>query len=262
MEKNRIITAQRYLDIEPVQCGMDNCAPSHSFGPATRTYYLLHFVVSGKGTFTTSRGSFSLGKSDMFIIRPYEITYYEADKNEPWSYIWIAFNASIKLPTVISTADTIYAPFLEKIFLDAVNTEAFDNGKHGYEAFLCGKIFELCSYLYSSEREETEISERYVKPAVSIMEAEYASGITVGKIADRLHLNRSYFTVIFKEIMKKSPGEYLSELRMKEAAKLLSVYKCSVTVTAGSVGYPDVFVFSRAFKRYYGCSPTKYTSLG
>lgn len=262
MEKNRIITAQKYLDIEPVQCGMDSCVPSHSFGPATRTYYLLHFVVSGKGTFTTSRGSFSLGKSDMFIIRPYEITYYEADKEEPWTYIWIAFNTGIRLPTVIAAADTVYAPFLEKVFLEAVNTDVFENGRYGYEAFLCGKIFELFAYLYSRENVSTEISERYVKPAVSIMESEFASGITVGKIADRLHLNRSYFTVIFKETMKKSPGEYLTELRMKEAAKLLSVYKCSVTVTAGSVGYPDVFVFSRAFKKYYGYSPTKYSTLG
>ena len=177
MQKTRLLIQKDYFDIIPVQCGMQNCEPSHSYGPAIRSYYLLHFVVSGKGSFTTSRGTFSLGKSDMFIIRPHEITYYEADANDPWTYIWIGFTANIKLPTVLSTADFIYAPYLEKIFLDAVNTESFEDGRLGYEAFLCGKIFELSAYLYSADKISSEISERYVKPAISIMESEYAKRI-------------------------------------------------------------------------------------
>ena len=261
MEINRIITPQRYKDINPVQCGMDNCPPSHSYGPAIRTHHLLHFVISGKGTFTTSRGTFSLGKNDMFIIRPYEITYYEADRDDPWTYIWIGFTSEIKLPTVLEAADTVYAPYLENLFLDAVHADFFDNGRLGYESYLCGKIFELCARLYSTETVSSEVSERYVKPAVAIMEAEYGNGITVESVAERLHINRSYLSVIFREITKKTPGEYLSELRMNEAAKLLREYKCSVTVTAGSVGYSDVFVFSRAFKKHFGCSPTKYVKI-
>lgn len=260
MIKNRIILSKPYKDVCPVQCGTENCSPSHKYGPAIRTHYLLHFVVSGKGSFSTQRGTFKLGKNEMFIIRPYEITYYEADGEDPWTYIWIGFTCNTEMPTALTSSDTLYAPFLEKIFSDAVNTEAFRNGHSGYEAFLCGKIFEIFSLLYLGDTVSSEASERYVKPAVSIMEAEFGTGIRVSDVADRLHVNRSYFSVLFKEIMKKAPGEYLSELRMREAARLLRVYKCSVTVTAESVGYPDVFVFSRAFKHYYGCSPTEYAS--
>jgi AraC-like DNA-binding protein len=57
--------------------------------------------------------------------------------------------------------------------------------------------------------------------------------------------------------MRTSPREYLTSLRMNKAAELL----CDgfgVTVTAASVGYPDVFSFSRAFKNYYGLPPTEY----
>ncbi len=260
MIKNRIILSKSYKDLCPVQCGTENCSPSHKYGPAIRTHYLLHFVVSGKGVFTTSRGTFTLGKNEMFIIRPYEITCYEADSEDPWTYIWIGFTCNTETPTALTSSDTLYAPFLEKIFSDAVNTALFENGRPGYETFLCGKIFEIFAHLYLSDGISSEISERYVKPSVSIMESEYGNGITVADIAERLHLNRSYFSVIFKKVMKKSPGEYLSELRMREAARLLRAYKCSVTVTAESIGYPDVFVFSRAFKHYYGCSPTEYAS--
>lgn len=260
MIKNRIILSKAYKDICPVQCGMENCSPSHKYGPAIRTYYLLHFVVSGKGIFTTSRDTFTLVKNEIFIIKPYEITYYEADSEDPWTYIWIGFTCNTEIPTVLTSADTLYAPFLEKIFSDAVNTNLFENGRQGYEAFLCGKIFEIFSLLHLGDTVSSEASEIYIKPAVSIMEAEFGSGIRVSDIADRLHVNRSYLSVLFKNVMKKAPGEYLFGLRMNEAARLLRVYKCSVTVTAESVGYPDVFVFSRAFKHYYGCSPTEYAS--
>jgi len=57
--------------------------------------------------------------------------------------------------------------------------------------------------------------------------------------------------------MRTSPREYLATLRMNKAAELL----CGgfgVTVVAASVGYPDVFSFSRAFKNYYGLPPTEY----
>jgi AraC-like DNA-binding protein len=92
-----------------------------------------------------------------------------------------------------------------------------------------------------------------------MMENEFHSGISVEEIADRLHLNRSHFSVTFKRGTGRSPREYLISLRMKKAAEWLCEGGLSVSVTAASVGYPDVFAFSRAFKNYYGVSPTEYT---
>ena len=103
-------------DLNPIIAGNERCLPSHQFGPAVRSYWLLHFVVSGKGVFRTSRGEYSLGKNDIFVIRPYEITYYEADKSEPWEYMWIGFSSSIPLPMKLLENDTFYAPFLYDIF--------------------------------------------------------------------------------------------------------------------------------------------------
>ena len=46
---------------------------------------------------------------------------------------------------------------------------------------------------------------------------------------------------------------------MERAAMLLARYGYNVTVTAASVGYPDLFAFSRAFRRYFGISPSEYS---
>ena len=36
-------------DIYPLFVGYEKCEPSHSFGPYTRDYYIIHFCISGKG---------------------------------------------------------------------------------------------------------------------------------------------------------------------------------------------------------------------
>ena len=50
--------------------------------------------------------------------------------------------------------------------------------------------------------------------------------------------------------------DYLTKKRMKEAKKLLHA-GFNVSQTAFSVGYRDQFVFSKAFKKYYGISPSQ-----
>lgn len=257
----KVVSNLGLSDINPLICGKEECESAHSYGPATRGYWLLHFVVSGKGRFECPRGAYELGKNEIFIIRPYEITYYKADEKDPWCYIWIGFTADTLLPPALTARDTLYAPFLSEIFINCVSMPDLSGGGKGYEAMLCAKIWEIIALLSEQESPAGVSAERYVRSAVTLMEAEFCNGITVSDVAKRLHLNRSYFSVIFRETVKKSPGRYLAELRMEKAANLLTEHSCSVTVTALSVGFQDVFTFSRTFKKYFGVSPTAYAAL-
>lgn len=82
--------------------------------------------------------------------------------------------------------------------------------------------------------------------------------LNVQQLSKRVCLDRSYFSSLFKNKVGVSPGKYLLTYRMKRAADLLKNHGCSVTVTANSVGYCDVFTFSKMFKRVYGCAPHIY----
>lgn len=257
---SKTLLNQSVKPVTPVECGYEMCKPLHSYGPAIRSFYLLHFVVSGKGVFKTEGSYKHLSENDIFIIRPYEVTYYEADENEPWTYIWIGFESEYPLPSTITERDVISAPFLRSIFESMIGEEYFstENVDIACETYLSGLIMQLFGLMLRNEVSSEGSNDNYINRAISMIENNYCNDITVTEIAKALHLNRSYFTEMFKSKVGRSPHSYLTEYRMKKAVNFLAEKGLAVSVTARSVGYPDVFAFSRAFKNYYGITPTEY----
>lgn len=81
--------------------------------------------------------------------------------------------------------------------------------------------------------------------------------IDMSTITDKLHMNYAYFSRRFKEATGKTFSDFLTDMRMKEAQRLLSSGK-NVSETAERVGYNNIFAFTRAFKRRYGQPPTHW----
>lgn len=245
---------QHWRELNPTQCGREQCAPSHHYGPAVRDCYLLHYVVSGKGSFSANGSTYALRAGDTFVIRPYELTFYEADKAQPWEYIWIGFEANVSLPKALEK-DVFRLPHAHSLFEAMIETSRMPSGR---EAALCGFIWQLLARLYEQEGTPKADSARAVEIAVSCLKAEYAQGISVTQLAQRLHLDRSYFSTMFRKKNGLSPQQYLTRVRLEKAAELMVQHGYAPGEAAASVGYPDIFSFSKMFKRHYGCAPSAY----
>lgn len=250
MKKAPIVIDYKYEGFNPIQFGSETCEPGHSFGPCVRTYWLLHYVVYGFGKFERDGVKWSVNPGDIFVIPPYEETYYEADRQKPWRYIWIGFHAKESLTSVFDQP-VIRCHGVGNIFEDMLRCHKMENGR---SAFLSSKMWEL----YAMLLEQGELSNDYIKKALNCMNSEYVNGITVQQVADRLNLDRSYFYSIFKAQMGVSPQKYLINLRLERAAELLTVYGESPSTAGISVGYPDLYHFSKIFKQHFGVSPRKY----
>ena len=83
-------TNRNFNDMYLCYCGFEKCTPLHSFGPAIRPNYLLHYVLDGKGYYYANNKKYTVTKNEGFLINPNVITFYEADEEEPWTYLWIA----------------------------------------------------------------------------------------------------------------------------------------------------------------------------
>ena len=73
-------------------CGREKCEPGWRFGPYVRENYVIHVVTDGRGRFFTGTQQAELSRGQMFIIYPGEESVYEADSEDPWTYMWIGFN--------------------------------------------------------------------------------------------------------------------------------------------------------------------------
>lgn len=250
MRSSIIIKNCGYAGLNPVRVGFEYCASSHSYGPAVRTSWLLHYVTSGFGEFTRDGITHKIGPGQIFVIPPYQETYYEASAKKPWHYIWIGFTTEETLPDLLSQP-VISCPEAGELFNEMLSCSNMDNGK---SAFLSGCLWKLMSLLW----EQRPQSPDYVDQALSCIHSEYTHRITIQEIADQLGLDRSYFCSLFTQRMGIPPSQYLIQLRLTKAAELMTVHKVKPSVAAASVGYEDLFHFSKIFKKYYGMSPKHY----
>ena len=72
-------------------CGLSRTEPMHSFGPALKPHYLIHYILSGKGRFSIGGEEYPLEAGYGFLITPDELAFYQADEKEPWTYVWVGF---------------------------------------------------------------------------------------------------------------------------------------------------------------------------
>ena len=82
-------------------CGLSQTLPGHSFGPALKPHFMIHYVISGKGSFTIGGKKYPLKENYGFLIVPEELAYYVADKSDPWTYVWIGFGGKSQSPTFL-----------------------------------------------------------------------------------------------------------------------------------------------------------------
>ncbi len=82
--------------------------------------------------------------------------------------------------------------------------------------------------------------------------------ISLNDICNNFFLKKSQLSIIFKEYTGKSPMRYYSDLKIKEAKKLLREDVLSVSEISEKLNYSGIHNFSRAFKEATGFSPMGY----
>lgn len=82
--------------------------------------------------------------------------------------------------------------------------------------------------------------------------------LTLKELCAHFMLGKTQLCKIFRENTGQSPIDYYTGLKMKEAKRLLREKNDSVSQIADKLGYSSIHIFSRAFKKSVGYSPTVY----
>lgn len=245
MDAHSILLTNRNLkDLNPLIAGDHVCDPDHSFGPAVRKYTLIHYVLSGRGTFYARGGAYPVEAGQAFLILPGEVTTYTADHDNPWHYRWIGFDGELSarfadLPPVFPLSVDIFSMLMRLTEDPSVA-----------EYRLSAEMFRLYASLFSAETGQNP----YVRRVENYIRTAYMQPIRVEQIANQLGLDRRYLSRLFKTHTGRSVQEFLVDVRMEEGNRLLKE-GCSVAEAANLVGYEDVSNFSKMFKKHHGITP-------
>ncbi|ATW26074.1 hypothetical protein DCMF_15995 [Candidatus Formimonas warabiya] len=97
-----------------------------------------------------------------------------------------------------------------------------------------------------------------IDQAMRFMEQNYPKDIKLGDVARQIYYSPCYFSRVFKELRGCSFRQYLTEIRMAQARRLLLHSDLHISEIAQRVGYHDVHYFINVFKQWEGCTPRGY----
>lgn len=245
--------------------GREDCKPGHSSSRALTDRYLIHYVLSGRGTLHANGREYQLKEGNAFLIGS-GFSYYEADKDNPWEYAWIIAAGSpvnsFLEEAGLSEEEPIYTAKYPDLAAGYVNELLSIDGKNNYMIYagvltLFSRLLEIGS---RTAKIKTNGAAEYVNSACDFIAANYHRNISSEDVCRHVGLEYSYLFRLFKRACGVSPAEYLTDYRMQQAAALCR-RGMRVNEIALSVGYEDRCTFSKAFTRYFGISVSRYREM-
>jgi two-component system response regulator YesN len=148
--------------------------------------------------------------------------------------------------------DTVNQEEIIQYISEKTSDKAFRRGSHQHLKKFC---LEYAVYL-------SELRKSISRGILSVVEAEikknYADNISLKDLGDKYHINSSYLGQVFRKNYGMSFKNYLTNYRIKEAAKQILHTDKKINRIAEDVGYKDSDYFIRKFIEIMGCTPSKY----
>ena len=254
-------------DLYLVSCGWEKCGATHSYGPAVRNYYMLHFILKGQGHYYLNNKHYKLNENQCFLTEPGTVTLYKAEPTNPWTYTWICFNGDyvphlLKQSNLNTDNPIINLSCNQTIYEIIKEMLSYHQLTPANECYLQSKLYLIFAKLHEalqSVYNKVELNNNfYVTKAIEYIEKNTFTNLSVNDIARYLNISRSHLYALFKQELNTSPQQFLTNAKIANARELLSKTKIPIYSVALSCGYKNAFAFSRAFKQVTNISPREY----
>ena len=90
------------------------------------------------------------------------------------------------------------------------------------------------------------------------LDLHYRQKITLDHLAEHFYINKFYLTRIFREQFGLTINNYLLQIRITHAKRLLRFSDLSIEKIAVECGMSDANYFARMFKKVEGSSPGEF----
>lgn len=129
-----------------------------------------------------------------------------------------------------------------------------------YAPTAAGLLQDVCRIirLYLQQAGAGQSDDHVIRKARKYLEQHYMEPLSLAGVAEVMGLHPNYFSALFKQNVQKTYSQYLRQLRINEAKRLMGTTTLKLYEIAEAVGYHDNAHFYKAFKSVTGVSPVEY----
>ncbi|MWC27380.1 response regulator transcription factor [Paenibacillus sp. MMS18-CY102] len=105
-------------------------------------------------------------------------------------------------------------------------------------------------------------SDRAVETAIQYIKSHFREDLSLEKVASVVFLNPVYFSQLFKQKTGQGYKDFVIQLRMEQAKRLLHNPSLKLAEVAERIGYQDMRHFSQLFRKRFNVTPTEFRQQG
>ncbi|WP_025684883.1 helix-turn-helix domain-containing protein [Paenibacillus maysiensis] len=241
-------------------------------------------IYNGNGTVVMNNQTHQIKKGMLFVFQPFEIhkVYAKISEHCPYKRTVIHLNHLYidqylsSFPHRRELFDRLcYSSVIERAFDLGNDLDFFTTFVDDYERiahtdrgssqeeitiFMLRFLSAMEKFIPSSGTKPllTWRKEEYSEIIMNWIETHYMESDILNKLANELHLTRSYVSRLFKKETGSNLTEYLTAKRVKVAAHLLETTSFPVETIGNKVGFQNISHFISCFKKTYQVTPLQY----
>lgn len=261
--KNSLIYLQEIGELQAQQ--------PHTSKRRNLSSYLFFIVTKGSGMLEYQGTVYQLSKGDCVFLDCQEAYSHESSQNL-WELKWIHFYGT--------NMDSIYEKYLEMggtPSFKAHNVETLVQlweqifqyasiNDHTQDMEIYSSLTALLTILLNEGKSNSAASysadnARNLQNIKDYLDAHYSEKITLDFLSGKYFINKFYLTRIFKEQFGVSITNYLLQIRITHAKRLLRFTDLSIDKISHECGMNDANYFSRAFKKVEGITPGQFRKM-
>ena len=230
----------------------------------------LELVLSGHGTHIINGHHYSIAQGDLYFFTPADC--HEIIADEPIEVLGIMleeeqisediFSRLLALEMTdsdlrVSLNENRYQ-LVERYFSAIIQDES-----HAGFSFANEYVRRLIDCILIELLREIENTERFgskdiASEAILYLHRHYTEPITLQSLSNHLHLNPSYLSTYFKDTIGRNFKDYLTELRLRHARRLLINTELSISDVCYRCGFTSYSNFMRTFRKHYQNTPMQF----
>lgn len=234
----------------------------------THDTFEAHYVVSGSGHFRFLAKRYPLRPGDFFLVPPGKPHWVSSSKTGILTQIFFTFHTEAREVALFEDLKTRFGSgpilsignhrtyYFETLRKNAESPEPIRNrwATSSWTQFL----YDLILRGKEDDKNGSGPEEAIVGELLRVMYANLRTGFSVKAEARRLEKSEAWLNRCFRRALGVPPLRHYLRLKIDAASEMLLSDGTTVTQTAEAFGFPDVFYFSKLFKKFRGHPPIEF----